>query len=296
MFRSIINDIKHNFAIGNMINKIIIVNVIVSILTLLLGAFSYLFPFDKFISDHLAISSNWSTILWNPWSFITYSFIHGGIWHLVWNMVGLNLFGRIVGDLLGDKKALPLFLFGAIFSALIFIISSQVLKVDATCIGASGVVMTFALVAALIAPDFNISLLFIGDVKLKYIVLLFIILDIIGSQGFSIPGGHFAHFGGMLAGFLYIAMYKQGFNLLAPFEAVIEFFTSGLILKKNNQYNPHMRVEYNSYTTNSKNQTHKSEVSTQQMVDKILDKINEKGYQNLSSEEKEFLKKASKDS
>ena len=121
MFRSIVDDIKLNFNTGNMVTKLIIVNVGVFVITALLFAFSKLYPFDDWIYKYLCLSGQPYHFLTRPWTFITHLFVHCGIFHLLWNMVGLNLFGRITGDLLGDRRILPLYIFGGLISGLIYL-------------------------------------------------------------------------------------------------------------------------------------------------------------------------------
>ncbi len=296
MFSSIIDDFKQSFAIGNMVSKLILVNVVIGITALVLSAFSYLVPFNTFIDNHLSVPSALDRLLWNPWTLLTYMFIHAGIWHLLWNMVTFHLFGRIVGDLLGDSKVLPLYIFGGLVAALVFILSSNLMGINSICVGASGCIMAFALVAALIAPDYSVGLLFLGEVKIKYIVLAFFIIDIISSQGFSRAGGHFAQLGGALAGLSYVSLYKKNIDVLKPISSIIDFINGGWNKKHSSpsNYRPVMKVAYkaNNARQNSKIQ---EEISVQERIDVILDKINEKGYEKLSQEEKDFLKKASKD-
>jgi membrane associated rhomboid family serine protease len=299
MFKSIIDDIKQNFAIGNMVMKLIIVNVLIFAVAALLIAFGALYPFSEFIYNNFSISADPGKFLYKPWTLITNMFLHTGLFHILWNMVGLNLFGRIVGDLLGDKRVLPLYIFGGLVAGLTFIVSSQIRGMElAYALGASGSIMAFAMTAGLIAPNYLVRLLLIGDVKIKYIVLAFLFFDIIGSQGMENSGGHYAHLGGMLAGFLFIFLYKKGFDILMPFDS---FFN--LLSKGNESIKPvtraKMKVEHRSETLVSQQQKKmkmplSEEFSFQERLDHILDKINIKGYNKLSEEEKIFLREASK--
>ena len=94
MFRSLADDIRQNFKTGNMVTKLIIVNVAVFVVTALLFAFSKLYPFDTWIHQYLCLPARPDYFLYRPWTFITHLFIHGGVFHLLWNMVGLNLLGE----------------------------------------------------------------------------------------------------------------------------------------------------------------------------------------------------------
>lgn len=297
MFRSLADDIRQNFNTGNMVTKLIIVNVAVFVVTALLFAFSKLYPFDNWIHQYLCLSARPDYFLYRPWTFITHLFIHGGVFHLLWNMVGLNLFGRITGDLLGDRRILPLYIFGGLISGLIYLLSVNFIlhAPNSFAMGASGSIMAIAMTAGLIAPDYIIRLLLIGDVKIKYIVAAFIFLDILGTQAEVNTGGHFAHLGGALAGLMFIFLYKKGYDVLLPFEKLQQALTFQPKANKHIEHRAKMRVEHRSVRSQSM-LTRKSQEESlpfQEELDRILDKIKEKGYEKLSQEEKAFLKKAS---
>ncbi|MFM2395311.1 MAG: hypothetical protein RLZZ546_3294, partial [Bacteroidota bacterium] len=236
-------------------------------------------------------------LLYRPWSILSHQFLHVSLGHIFWNMMSFYLFGRITGDLLGDRKILPLYLFGGIISAITFMIAAHFIYKDqaASAIGASGAIMAIAVTAAMIAPDYIVRLILLGDVKIKYIVFAFIFFDLIASQGMVNTGGAYGHLGGALAGFMYIYLYKKGINLLKPIEYIINLFTRD---RKEiyNERRAKMRVEYrNDARSNAANKGSSSlSLSHQEQLDLILDKIRESGYEKLTSKEKEFLKEASK--
>lgn len=298
MFKSIIDDVKQNFAIGNMVTRIIMINVIVFIVAALLIAFDKLYSFSGFINEYFAIHSSPSVFLYKPWTFITHMFLHVNLFHVLWNMVGLNLFGRIVGDLLGDRRVLPLYIFGGLMACIVFIVSSQLRGQLSIALGASGSIMAMAMTAGIIAPNYLVRLLLLGDVKIKYIVFAFLFFDIIGSQGMDNSGGHYAHLGGMLGGFLFIFLYKKGIDVLLPFEHLFNFISTG-ISRNRTAPKPRMRVEHRSEVLVSQQQKKRKSspidgLTFQEKLDYILDKINLKGYDKLTEEEKAFLKEASK--
>lgn len=292
MLKSIIDDVKYNFLTGNMVTRLIIINIIVFIIAALLVAFKF-----PFIVNNLEIKSGVFDLLYKPWTIITHQFLHISLGHIFWNMLSFYLFGRITGDLLGDKKILPLYLFGGFLSAIFFMIASYFIYPGqtATANGASGAIMAIAVTAAMVAPDYIVRLILIGDVKIKYIVFLFIFLDLIASQGIFNSGGAYGHLGGAFAGFLYIFMYKKGNNLLKPIEFVLNLFSKD---RKEiyNERRSKMRVEYRNDSKNNvsgKNASNLS-LSHQEQLDIILDKIRESGYEKLTPKEKDFLKEASK--
>jgi membrane associated rhomboid family serine protease len=298
MFKSIIDDLKYALRTGNMITKIIIINVIVYVIAALLYAFSHTIPFNTYIDRNFALSNQLQTILFHPWTLLTHMFLHVGFFHILWNMVGLNLFGGIVGDLLGDKRILPLYLFSGLVGGCIYILSTLLMGQMGSAMGASAAVMGLAITAGLVAPDYVIRLLLIGDVKLKYIVFAFIFFDIIGTQASVNAGGSYGHLGGALGGFLFIYFYKKGIDILLPISSLLDYLSKLFSkVKQKEKYNPKMKVEYRaeSLSNKMKQVTTANNISKQERIDRILDKINDKGYTSLTVEEKDFLTKASKE-
>ena len=119
MFESIFEDLKRYFRSGNMISRIIILNALVFVLLIFikLGLMSTgesygsnLQAFTRYISLNESMIFN----LKHPWVFVTHAFTHFGFFHVLFNMLMLLWFGRIVGDLLGDRRILPIYILGII--------------------------------------------------------------------------------------------------------------------------------------------------------------------------------------
>ncbi|MEZ4985615.1 MAG: rhomboid family intramembrane serine protease [Saprospiraceae bacterium] len=322
MFGSIWEDIKREFSYGNMVSKLVIVNVMVFLainLTWVIIRVSNGYqdaPIFWDILSFFSISSNWLELLTHPWGLITNMFLHEGFFHLLFNMLMLYWFGRIVGDLLGDHRILPLYLLSGMAGAVVFFISANVLGYTSESIayGASGAVMGIVIAAAALAPDMEIRLLLFGNVKLKYIAAVLLIIDIIGIGSMNNTGGHFAHLGGAAFGFYFIYRLRQGDDLSAPINkaitAITDFFRR-LGQPKDSAPRRGPKVAYKNpkasattgrgyagrsaseASTKSTPREH-DERSHQERVDAILEKIKESGYDNLTEEEKHFLFNASK--
>ncbi|MNY32310.1 hypothetical protein D3C86_1665180 [compost metagenome] len=144
---------------------------------------------------------------------------------------------------------------------------------EATVIGSSAAVMSVIVATATLVPDYSIRLLFLGDVKLKYLAIGYIALDLIGIASAN-AGGSFTHIGGAVMGFAYIKLLQNGKDW------------SSLFKRK-----PKLKVVRNEQARSSGNKTN---AVNQQEIDAILDKISKTGYDKLSKEEKETLFKASK--
>ena len=296
-------DIKWQYRYGSDLIKLILINIAVFIIVNLINIPFILFaktvPFN--LVDFLSLYASPNNFVRHPWGIFTYMFIHEGFWHILWNMLGLYWFGQIVQDMIGKPKILPLYIFGGIFGGLLYMLAYNIFPLFSnavavsSCIGASAGVMAIVLAAATIAPNFELGFAIIGPVKIKWIALVYVVLDLINIQGGN-AGGHIAHLGGALFGFVFIKQLQSGNDFTKPFYAVTDFFTN-LFKKKSN-----LKVEYKKeyvYTSekNTKSNTaqQKETISKQEKLDAILDKINRSSYDSLSKEEKEFLFKISQE-
>lgn len=291
MFQSVIDDIKAQFSYGNMVTKIILVNLFVFLFIIIVKAFTPAGSgvYDTLI-DLIALPSDGWKLLKRPWTIFTYMFLHEGVWHFAWNMIMLYWFGRILGDLMGDKRMLPLYILGGLAGALMYIIYVQISGTVGDVRGASAAVSCIIVTAALVAPDYNIRLLLIGNVRLKYIALALFFLDLVSIAEGNNVGGNFTHIGGAIMAIMFIYMLRKGMDFTKPLSKDINLFTT----KKKKQ--APMKVVHNKKFPKRKVDKEPRPVNIQERIDEILDKINVSGYDSLNSEEKDFLYKASKNS
>ncbi|MCC7504452.1 MAG: rhomboid family intramembrane serine protease [Saprospiraceae bacterium] len=307
VFGSIWDDIRHAFRAGNMVTKLVIVNfgifalvnIFYFILWLANQGHDVSEPFWRFL-QWFCVSSDWSTLIWQPWTLVTHMFLHQGFWHVLNNIIGLYLFGTIVGDLIGDRRVLPIYLLGGLVGGVLFFISAQFLPyVGAYALGASGAVMALAGAALILAPDYRVMLILLGEVKVKYIVLVIVLLDLVGIANAVNSGGHVAHIGGFAMGCLFVYRLRDGQDLAAPINNLLDrisgWFRPGAPRKKTAVPKRKPQMAYKGQSGGrTGNITDNHELSFQEKLDAILDKIKQKGYENLTPEEKEFLYQASK--
>lgn len=292
MLNSILDDVKTQFSYGNMITRIILVNVFVFLFIIIVKAFTGANPaIYNGLIEYLALPSDGWKLLTRPWTLFTNIILHEGVWHLGWNMLMLYWFGRIVGDLAGDKRILPLYILGGLAGGILFFIYWNLLGNNAPLLGASGAVNCFIVAGACLAPEYNIRLLLIGDVKLKYVAFVLVVLSIVGIANQSNAGGNMAHIGGAIMGAVFVYMLKKGVDLTDPFPGGVSLFSS----KKTTKGKAPMTVIHNKIKPSRPKESKSRSLGTQEKIDQILDKINATGYDSLSAEEKDFLYQASKD-
>ncbi len=306
MLNSLLNDVKQQYRYGGMITRLIIINiavfVLINILALLFTLFSG-FSGPRGVESVMRFFSL-EPGLWHqlthPWVFITNMFLHIGLWHLLFNMLMLYWFGRIVENLLGSKHVLAIYLLSGLAGGLVYlIVGSFIPELHNTyAYGASAAVMGVVVAAATLTPDSFMHLLLIGPVRLKYIASALILLDLFSIGWMSNTGGHFAHIGGALFGYSYIQELRKGNdfsklidklydNSLILLEKFLNFLLSVFEDSAENSKTSH-RVKGQHQRDLSEEEAYEEQLNT------ILEKIKEHGYDSLSREEKEFLFNASK--
>lgn len=304
MFQEIYNDIKSQFSSGSTLTRLIIINIIVFVVVTLIGVFSGWGNFHQTLSDYLSMSSDTWEIFTRPWTLVTYMFMHASIRHIFWNMLLLFWFGRIVGDFMGDKKILPIYILGGIVGGILYYFTWNYTPYGnegtVYMVGASGAVMAFLGAATYMSPKYEFNLLLIGRIKLYYITLFLLFVDLVMISRNVNTGGHFAHLGGFAYGVFYVYMMRnKGIDLAEP---LIEFGNKVRnFFNKNSQKAKPKSPVYVKYKASQKEVASKKrikqspeEIDFQTRLDKILDKIKVSGYDSLDDEEKDFLVQASK--
>ncbi len=282
--------ISNFFRSNNPLNRLIIINIGVYLVFLLLGIFANLAHFlqakegggfEQWALDWFGVHSGIMLLLTRPWTIITSIFLHLDFFHIFFNMLMLWVGGKIFLSVFPPKRIYTVYIWGGIVGNIFFILSYNLFPVfadvaqHAVAVGASGGVLAVLIAAAAKAPNYQLRLLLIGNISLKWIALLFVIIDVI-----SIPsgnsGGHFAHLGGALFGFLYIYIPK---------------LTSSISARRVRK--PKSKKAPKASRPKTDEQYNAERAAYRKKVDHILDKVAQSGYESLSKEEKEFLFKTS---
>lgn len=278
--------------------QLIIINVVIFVLLNVLMVLFMWFKsrefFDNMIYAQFSISSSFPVFLKHPWTLITYFFTHsiGQLFHILFNMLALYWFGKLLVEYLGSDKMIALYVLGGIAGAIIYLMVFNLipnppdfLQGTRSMVGASAAIFAIMVGAATLLPDYTFFLLFFGPVKIKYIAMVYIFLSFIGSVGTN-AGGEIAHLGGGLMGYIYVKQLQVGVNWGGWITATMDWFRQ-LFKPK-----PKVKVSYRKTETPSTPKA--SHGISQKEIDDILDKISDGGYESLTKEEKEKLFKASK--
>ena len=235
-----------------------------------------------------------SSIATKPWTVLTYMFIHVGFFYTLINMIWLWVFGSILQDLSGNSKIIPVYFYGGIAGAVFFVATSYTFpqlrgQVEYSfMLGGNAGIMAIALATTTLSPDYRLFRMLNGGIPLWILTILYVIIDFTGTADAS---QRLAHLGGGLVGFLFVLSLKKGYDGSLWMNNVYNWFTD--------LFNPDKPVLKNQkikekvfYNTGGQKPFIKRPVITQQRIDEILDKINQKGFNHLSEEEKSILEKA----
>lgn len=287
--------------------RLALANIIVFVGMSLVQLVLWLFQVDRGTSETyasillpwLAVPAELTSLAARPWTLITYMFYHQGFLHLFFNLIVLFFGGRLFTSFLSGKKLTLTYFLGGLTGALFFIGAYNFFPVFASslpyslALGASASVLAIMVAAASYKPNQEVVLFLFGTVRLKYIALALVVIDVLSIQQGN-PGGHIAHLGGAFWGFVYargLLIWPKGW--WKPFRKRTLRMTGGRGYRRDwkefqTTTNPGDRPlndeEYNA-----------RRLKKQQRMDEILDKISRHGYANLSKEEKDFLFRSGND-
>jgi membrane associated rhomboid family serine protease len=210
--------------------------------------------------------------IWQP---VTYMFLHGGLFHILFNMFALWMFGCEIERTWGTKEFVKYYFLTGIGAGLFTFLLS--FNSHVPTIGASGAVFGILVAFALMFPDRLIYLYFLFPIKAKYLVIFFAVIEFLASFRHTSDGiGHFAHLGGMVIGYLYIKA-----DLKIP--KFLRF----------SRYSNYLKDLSHQRRMKALNKKMEEKQKLMERVDQILDKISQVGYDNLTKEEKKILAQAS---
>jgi len=291
------NNLKETFKRGSMLTKILFINVGVFIAINIISLF---FP-DA--AEYLSVPENFHTLLYRPWTPISYMFVHEGFMHLLMNMLWLWWFGKMFLTYFNDKQMAAVYLLGGFAGVFFHLVVNYLLffEQQAMILGASAAVMSVVFAVVVFKPDYTINLIFIGPVKIKYVGAIALLIDIIGLAG-NLKGGiigsdgvaHIAHMGGSAFGLWFGYSMKKGKDITRSFNNILNNIVS--FFSSENTKRSKMKISRQDKFSKPKSDwDYNSEKHTnQEKTDKILDKISKNGYNSLTKKEKDFLFKQKK--
>lgn len=297
---------KHRFILGqagNPLVSLVTLNIIFFILLITIRLIFFLFQsneiaFNQQVMQYFQLPAQVSKLVLVPWTIITYMFSQTGVINMLSNMLWLWAFGFILQELTGNKKIIPVYIYGGLAGALFFILSYYVIPPlkpavgSAAIMGSNAATMAVATAATMLAPGYRFFRNLGGGIPIWVLLLVYILID---YAGIATMGAAFSlsHLGGAIAGFLFIYLLNRNIDGSIWMNKIYTLMANLFSPSKKQGKNPIREKVF--YNTGNRAPYKKSINLTQNRVDEILDKINQKGYAHLSEEEKNILKRASEE-
>lgn len=295
---SFISDLKSRFHRGDINLQLIYINVGVFVVTTLVSVFLRLFNMgDASWMNFLTLPASIPEFLKQPWSLLSYMFLHADPLHLLFNMLWLYWFGQLFLSFFSARHFRGLYLLGGICGGLFYMLALNVFPYFtpyiyiSTLLGASASVLAIVVATAVREPEYRVNFMFIGAVRLKYVALFMVVTDLLFVTSGN-GGGHIAHLGGALAGWWFAWSLRKGKDVTKWINGVFDWFSNGISFKPSVK-KPKMkarrgggRVDDYDYNARKKQQSEE--------IDRILDKLKKSGYASLTPEEKKRLFDASR--
>jgi membrane associated rhomboid family serine protease len=298
MYSSFWDNLKNAFnRRDNSLYKLMAINLIAFFILLISRVVLTLSGFGAVYKEGLKwimMPASLPTLAKQPWSIFTYFFLHEGLFHILSNLLFLYYFGLLIHQYLGSRKLTNLYILGGVFGAGFYVLMYNIAPyfsgaVDTSfMLGASAGVFAVVVGAATLAPQTTFVLLLFGPVKIVYIAAFYVLLSFANSIGEN-AGGEIAHLGGAMLGYGYIVALRRGWDLGIPIQKVGLFFEN-----LGTRRAPKVSYRRTSSTKSTGTNPANKETLSQEEVDKILDKIADKGYEGLTKEEKRKLFEYSK--
>ena len=291
--------IRKVFLGRNVLSRLILINTLIFLLTAVVHLITWLGGIAEpsnltLLGSYLALPSGLSQLASKPWTLFTYMFLHEGFLHWLFNMVMLYFGGILFTEYLSQRRLLLTYLLGGLAGAVFFVLAFNLFPAFASvrqhsvALGASASILAIIVAISTYVPDYTVYLFLLGKVKLKWVAVAFVLLDILSIPSNN-PGGHIAHLGGALWGFVWALSLRHGNDFLRIFDGI-----------KMPDMDPRKR-KFRKFDTSRPASGHpmtdeeynRKRAASQAEIDKILDKISKSGYASLSKAEKELLFKSS---
>ena len=293
------DSIRLKYRQGTMVTRLIFINTGIFLVLRLTLTLLGLFKVDgSGMMAFLEMPSYVPKLLMTPWTAFTYMFVHLDLMHILFNMLWLYFFGNMFLRWFSPRQLGGLYVIGGLFGAFFYAVFYNVLPafegIDATLKGASASILALGIAVAFYRPEEPVPLFLLGTIKLKWLAIIMVVMDLLSLNG-SNAGGSLAHLGGAVAGLLFGLTLRQNIDItrwVNPFIDVI----SSLFRPR-----PKMKVTYQrskSETTNKapdvEQEYRDRKKAEMDRLDTILDKIKKSGYDSLTAQEKQQLFESSR--
>jgi len=288
---------------GNALVQLLVLNAVIFVVL----KFVYVFflatnnskpSFIEHVFNWFALSANPEKIVWRPWTLISYMFTDQELFRFISNMFWLWSFGYILQDLTGNSKLIPIYLYGGIGGAIIYVMVHvvapnfrELADVD-LLYGANCSISAVAVAVTMISPGYRIFPMISGGIPLWLLALVFMLLNFSGVATGDLAT-YLAYAGAAGMGFLFIDQLRRGRDGSIWINQFFYWF--GNLFNPEKKKKPKNKRDEFYYNATGTQPYKKIPNITQKRIDEILDKINQQVYRFLTNEEKEILKRAAEE-
>lgn len=292
-------NLYHKFCNENIVGRFIYANVAVYIIVAFIGVFSTLFEVGYRVESFMhwfELPASFGRFAYQPWTLLSYMFLHERLMHILWNMLMLYGFGRIFLNFFSVRHFVGVYLFGGIMGGLFFMVAYNIfphfagIVENAYLIGASASVLAIVVASAVRSPNYVVNVVLLGSMRLVTIAVIMVVVSLLLLASEN-AGGNFAHLGGAFAGWLFAFMLGKGKDITVFINKVIDFFVT-LFKRRPVARKAKFTYQKNHRTADYEYNARKKENEAE--VDKILEKVKVGGYSSLTEEEKKRLFEASR--
>jgi membrane associated rhomboid family serine protease len=290
--------IKHQFRNGGWGMRLIFLNVAVFLFIKLLytidnGMTNFQGPMSQLANNLFVLPFDLKSILWRPWTLITHMFTHYDFFHLFFNMVWLYFGSQFFRQFLGDKRLIYVYIFGGLAAAFAQILADYFIPFyqfvpGTSMVGASGAVSAVFIAVAWYRPMFQVMLFGLVPIKLVFIALFMVIMDFLRVMDVT-NVAHMAHLGGAAFGAVAIANLTRFDRLIVWFERKTSFFKGGFSAMRSKLFMRVKKAPEAKHYHKADEAFFESKIEIQANIDRILEKIKQKGYGGLTKAEKDYL-------
>jgi membrane associated rhomboid family serine protease len=300
---------RNRFTLGqdnNALMNLFIINVIffLILLTLQVAYFFYQQTPDIYntqVVQWFELPANLTRLSERPWTLLTYMFSDTGsnLMRLLSNMLWLWAFGYLLQELTGNDKIIPIYIYGGLAGGIVFILANYLIPPlhgqinNAALLGGNAGIIAVAMATTTLSPNHKFFTMIRGGIPIWVLMAVYLFIDFAGVASMS-AAYSLSHLGGALAGFLFVVFLRRGNDGSVWMNKFYHWFTNLFTPANNNRNKPSVKDKI-FYNTGNRNPFSKTSIVTQQRVDEILDKINQRGYHFLTDEEKQILKKAAEE-
>ena len=282
----ITDKIKESFKKGSVITRIIYINVGSFVILTLLNVLFASSGGNFNLLNYLALPSEFNQFLLKPWTILTFMFVDSGFMSVLFNAIFLYWIGKIFLFYFDEKKLLGVYLLGGILGGIFFMMALLLFPglhnnmIAVRLMGAAVPVIAIISAVAFYAPNHPIQLMLIGQIKMKHLAIISILLYVLGNNTAN-ACINFAYIGSGFLGGYFAINYRKGNDITKYFISFLDKFCK--------LFNRKYKIKFSSRTNKNAESSDSNQKVDQEEINYILDKVRKAGYNSLTNEEKKKL-------